>query len=149
MRQVANSWCNPGSFKIPRPVFDVSLIWSQILQTWNRRGPAKLWQPASGWYVATFNSRHYEALVGVKLRSPSSFTCCRLLLFRSHDKGVVLSSPTSSLHRGHEALIFNHLSTHSAWKRWEQGSSRSSSLSTYVAKQIQHSCTRFYQQRGR
>lgn len=46
-------------------------------------------------------------------------------------------SPTSALQRGHEALSLSHLSTQSLWKRCVQGSSRSSSLFTYFAKQIQ------------
>lgn len=52
-------------------------------------------------------------------------------------------SPTSFLQRGHDALIFNHLSTHSTWKTWKHGSSFSSSLSAYFAKQIQQTCTKF------
>lgn len=46
-------------------------------------------------------------------------------------------SPISLLQSGHDALIFNHLSTHSTWKTWEQGSSLSSSLSSYLARQMQ------------
>lgn len=50
-------------------------------------------------------------------------------------------SPTSDLQRGHSALILSHLSTHTVWKKWEQGSSRSSSLSAYFARQIQQTCS--------
>lgn len=49
-------------------------------------------------------------------------------------------SPTSALQSGHVALIFSHLSTQSLWKKWEHGSSLSSSLLTYFAKQMQQTC---------
>lgn len=43
----------------------------------------------------------------------------------------------SALQRGHSAFILSHLSTHSLWKKWVQGSSRRSSLFEYLARQIQ------------
>lgn len=49
-----------------------------------------------------------------------------------------LVSTISNLQRGQEALIFSHLSTHSVWKKCEQGNSLNSSLSAYLAKQMQH-----------
>lgn len=52
----------------------------------------------------------------------------------------IILSPTSLLQRGQEALIFSHLSTHSLWKKCEQGSSLSSSLFAYFAKQMQQTC---------
>jgi hypothetical protein len=46
----------------------------------------------------------------------------------------------SALQRGHSAFILSHLSTQSLWKKWVQGSSRSSSLFKYLARQIQQIC---------
>jgi len=51
--------------------------------------------------------------------------------------------PTSLLQRGHNALILNHLSTHSLWKKWEHGNSLSSSLFAYFPKQMQQTCREF------
>lgn len=48
---------------------------------------------------------------------------------------------TSDLQRGQRAFIASHLSTHSVWKKWVQGSSRSSSLSRYLAKHMQQTYT--------
>lgn len=48
--------------------------------------------------------------------------------------------PISVLQSGHTAFILSHLSTHCTWKKWVQGSSRSSSSSPYLVRQMQHTC---------
>ena len=53
---------------------------------------------------------------------------------------VVETTSSSALQRGHSAFILSHLSTQSLWKKCPHGSNRSSSLSTYLAKQIQQTC---------
>jgi hypothetical protein len=53
---------------------------------------------------------------------------------------VVETSSISALQRGHSAFILSHLSTQPLWKKCPQGSIRRSSLSTYLAKQIQQTC---------
>jgi hypothetical protein len=55
--------------------------------------------------------------------------------------GAVLGTTSiSALQSGHSAFILSHLSTQSLWKKCPQGSNRRSSLSTYLAKQIQQTC---------
>ena len=48
--------------------------------------------------------------------------------------------PISVLQSGHTAFILSHLSTHCTWKKCVQGSSRSSSSSPYLVRQMQHTC---------
>lgn len=44
------------------------------------------------------------------------------------------------LQRGQHDMILSHWSTHFRWNKWEQGNCLTSSLSLYLAKQMQHSC---------
>ncbi|BAS92545.1 Os05g0179050 [Oryza sativa Japonica Group] len=56
--------------------------------------------------------------------------------------GALVETPSiSALQRGHSAFILSHLSTQSLWKKCAQGSSRRSSLSTYLAKQMQQTAS--------
>ena len=71
---------------------------------------------------------------------PAPFSTRLWLEFNPGSEPKILS-PTSLLQRGHDALIFSHLSTQSLWKKWEHGSSLSSSLFAYFAKQMQQTCT--------
>jgi len=71
--------------------------------------------------------------------APAPFST-RLWLELNPEREPKRLSPTSLLQRGHDALIFSHLSTHSLWKKWEHGSSLSSSLFANFAKQMQQTC---------
>ena len=71
---------------------------------------------------------------------PAPFSTRLWLEFNPGSEPTILS-PTSLLQRGHDALIFSHLSTQSLWKKCEHGSSLSSSLFAYFAKQMQQTCT--------
>lgn len=44
------------------------------------------------------------------------------------------------LQSGQVALMYSHLSIQPQWKWWPQGSSRSSTPSSYEERQMQHSC---------
>ena len=59
----------------------------------------------------------------------SALFCCLALY---------LSNPC--LQRGQQDIIRSHWSTHLRWNIWEHGNFLTSSLSLYLARQIQHSC---------
>lgn len=61
-----------------------------------------------------------------QIRLMSELSCCYLC--------------NPCLQRGQHDIIFSHWSTHFWWNKWEQGSCLTSSLSLYLAKQMQHSC---------
>jgi hypothetical protein len=59
---------------------------------------------------------------------------------KGNPKNDRTTPPISVLQSGHTAFILSHLSTHCTWNKWLQGSSRSSSSSPYLVRQMQHTC---------
>lgn len=55
---------------------------------------------------------------------------------------------SSCLQRGQQEVIRSQWSTHLRWKTWVHGSCLNSSLSLYLARQIQHSCQSHHKRGG-